>query len=66
MLICRNAQEVVIEDNEHKEVLADFAIWRDEYNILRHKYEDVKEQIEQEAEKLRHMARMAISSQHEL
>ncbi|KAA0054930.1 glial fibrillary acidic protein-like [Cucumis melo var. makuwa] len=49
--------------NEHKEVLADFAILRDEYNILRHKYEDVKEQIEQRAKKLRHMARMAISRQ---
>ena len=41
--------------NEHKEVLADFVIWKDEYNIRRHKYEDVKGQIEQGAEKLRHM-----------
>ncbi|KAA0033848.1 glial fibrillary acidic protein-like [Cucumis melo var. makuwa] len=64
LLICRNAREVVTEDharlkNEHKEVLADFAIWRDEYNIMRHKYEDVKGQIEQGPKKLRHMARKA-------
>ena len=57
-------RKVVTDDharlkNEHKEVLVDFAIWKDEYSMMRCICEAIRGQIEQGAKKLRHMARIA-------
>uniref|UniRef100_A0A9I9EJD8 Uncharacterized protein n=1 Tax=Cucumis melo TaxID=3656 RepID=A0A9I9EJD8_CUCME len=41
-------------------------IWRDVYDTLRRKYDGARGQIEQEAEKLRQLVRMAINSQCKL
>jgi len=62
--MCRNAREVVTDDyaqlkKEYQEMSADFAVWRDEYSMLRRDYDNVRGQVEQGAEKLRQMAKMA-------
>ncbi|CAK9319549.1 unnamed protein product, partial [Citrullus colocynthis] len=64
LLMCYNVREVVTDDyaqlkKKYQKTSVDFAIWRDEYSMLRRDYDNVKGQIEQAAEKLRQMAKMA-------
>ncbi|TYK02650.1 glial fibrillary acidic protein-like [Cucumis melo var. makuwa] len=58
------AKKVAIDDytqliEKYQEMSIDFMMWRDEYEILRWKYDSARGQMERGAEKLRQMARMA-------
>uniref|UniRef100_A0A9I9DJJ3 Glial fibrillary acidic protein-like n=1 Tax=Cucumis melo TaxID=3656 RepID=A0A9I9DJJ3_CUCME len=64
LLRCHKAREIVTDDyaqliEKYQEMSIDFMMWKDEYETLRHKYDDVIGRMERGAEKLGQIARMA-------